>query len=144
MLKGNRNAAKVALGADRECTVCGVLKPATAFYRGIGLRCYECRRTAVPERGRLRKIQAIVARGGRCMDCNTDLLEHPEIADFDHRPGAGRTTKTPSRLARRNREQFESELELCDLVCANCHRKRTYSRSQAHYRTSASTKANGG
>jgi len=65
-----------------------------------------------------------------CMDCDTIF---PWCAmDWDHRPGEvkeftisseGWAKATPERIAK-----FEHEITKCDLVCANCHRIRTWKR----------------
>ena len=47
--------------------------------------------------------------------------------DFDHRDG---TTKVSSvtRLINRSIEVLLAEVAKCDIVCANCHRIRTFER----------------
>jgi len=47
--------------------------------------------------------------------------------DFDHRDPAGKLTKM-SRLVWGKRERMMEELKKCDLVCAVCHRIRTFTR----------------
>ncbi len=133
LLRGSAMPPKGSgVSGPRECRDCLVAKPASAFYRGIGSICYPCRvirnNQSNLRRGRLLKLQAIIARGGKCQDCEIDLTDHPEIADFDHRPDEPRTTTMPSRLAKRNRPAFIAELARCDIVCANCHRIRTKGR----------------
>ena len=57
-----------------------------------------------------------------CTDCGKSYP--PYVMDFDH--------KDPSQKAfgpaeiYRNLEQVLAEIEKCELVCANCHRERTY------------------
>ena len=63
-----------------------------------------------------------------CQDCGGTFP--PECMDFDHRPG---TTK---RFGISNGQHYNwptllAEVEKCDLVCANCHRTRTWQRRQA-------------
>lgn len=59
------------------------------------------------------------------MDCG---LVDPDVIQFDHRPGeekkgdVGTMINAPHRLAR--------ELLKCDIVCANCHVRRTRDRGQ--------------
>ena len=47
--------------------------------------------------------------------------------DFDHREPKGKLIKL-SRLVWGNRQRMIEELRKCDLVCAVCHRIRTFTR----------------
>lgn len=63
-----------------------------------------------------------------CMDCGV-LYPH-YVMDFDHRDS---TTKIDSINGMINfhsysKKKILEEIEKCDLVCANCHRIRTYCR----------------
>jgi hypothetical protein len=64
-----------------------------------------------------------------CRDCKKKF--HPVCMDWDHRP---RTKKLAdvSRLviARCSWKRVLAEIRKCDLVCANCHRLRTFRREQ--------------
>src|SRR5436305_1960059 len=62
-----------------------------------------------------------------CSDCN--VLYPPYVMDFDHR-GDEKKIDSIARLIRdgRSKEKLQAEIEKCDLVCANCHRIRTYRR----------------
>lgn len=63
-----------------------------------------------------------------CMDCN---IQYPYYAmDFDHRD---KKTKLDSinqmvNYHRYSKEKILEEIKKCDLICANCHRIRTYCR----------------
>ena len=61
-----------------------------------------------------------------CMDCGVRYSHY--VMDFDHR---NKKTKIDSINQMINyhsysREKILKEIEKCDLVCANCHRIRTY------------------
>lgn len=60
-----------------------------------------------------------------CSDCNKQY--HPICMDFDHRD---RKTKlnSVSKMGWSNNslQKIKLEIDKCDLVCANCHRLRTY------------------
>lgn len=60
-----------------------------------------------------------------CADCHKKFP--PYVMDFDHRDP---NTKRFSMSAGRNRtiNLVEEEAKKCDVVCANCHRIRTYNR----------------
>lgn len=57
-----------------------------------------------------------------CLDCQ---LEYPpEAMDFDHVRGS--KTLAISRMRGYRKQRVLEEISKCDLVCANCHRKRTH------------------
>jgi hypothetical protein len=60
-----------------------------------------------------------------CADCGYN--DHPAALDFDHRPG---TTKVRD-IKHGNTLGWQAlmdEVAKCDVVCANCHRIRTFNR----------------
>ena len=61
-----------------------------------------------------------------CADCGK--IFPPYVMDFDHR---NRSTKrfNVGRMIHESWERIKIEVEKCDLVCANCHRIRTYKQS---------------
>lgn len=62
-----------------------------------------------------------------CMDCN--IQYPPYCMDFDHRPGEEKSFNISTYMrANKSLEQVIQEIAKCDLVCANCHRIRTFSR----------------
>ncbi|QQG40642.1 MAG: hypothetical protein HYV37_03725 [Candidatus Levyibacteriota bacterium] len=64
------------------------------------------------------------------MDCSN--LFPPYVMDFDHRDGETKI-RSISWMAvndTSNIEKIKKEIIKCDLVCANCHRVRTYARIQ--------------
>ena len=60
------------------------------------------------------------------MDCGYD--EWPEALDFDHREGEVKEFDISH--ASRSRDAILNEMAKCDVVCANCHRHRTWLRAQ--------------
>ena len=83
--------------------------------------CKKCRGKYQTERLKVRKSQAVTYLGGQCVDC---ALIDPvaDVYDFHHRDSSekdfsiGKTTKSFERI--------KVELDKCDLLCANCHRRR--------------------
>lgn len=62
------------------------------------------------------------------MDCSVKYPAY--VMDFDHKDGEVKIASV-SWLAIHNTSSFEKlevEISKCDLVCANCHRKRTFLR----------------
>lgn len=133
----------------RRCQPCGDTFPLAAFaWRHIdrNLRdtyCYACRaayRRAHYLRHRQRYIEMAAARRDReverrtrflleylashpCVDCGeTD----PIVLEFDHI--GEKRFGISSGLRDRSWQDVLDEIEACEVVCANCHRRRTYRR----------------
>lgn len=60
-----------------------------------------------------------------CIDCG--YREHPVAMDFDHLPGTKKLFNVSQALWR-PLATILAEIEKCEVVCANCHRIRTYRR----------------
>jgi NAD-dependent dihydropyrimidine dehydrogenase PreA subunit len=60
-----------------------------------------------------------------CLDCGGVYPSY--VMDFDHRPNTIKLFDV-SNPKTTNREKIQAEIDKCDLVCANCHRIRTYNR----------------
>ena len=76
------------------------------------------------------RIQSIInsMKESPCMDCGEIFPYY--VMDFDHRPNEEKLTNI-SRMRRRYgtpEQEILEEIAKCDLVCANCHRKRTHRR----------------
>lgn len=66
-------------------------------------------------------------RQGHCADCGFSGKEFPFILDFDHGdPGTKKFTIGSWSRTVLSIKAIEREIEKCELVCANCHRKRTF------------------
>jgi hypothetical protein len=60
-----------------------------------------------------------------CADCG---IQYPfYVMDFDHREGETKEYEL-NRIDRMTTRAILREIEKCDVVCANCHRERTYQR----------------
>lgn len=70
------------------------------------------------------KINAVNYKGGKCMDCGFDNLKRLEVFDFDHTTNK-KKDKLSALMRSNNWEVVKKELDICDLVCSNCHRTRT-------------------
>jgi len=91
-------------------------------------RCIHCYNSYLREYNRdyskQRREQCIELLGGKCHDCP---IEDRRVLEFDHVPERGlkafniaKTTMAWPKIL--------VELDKCDLVCANCHRIREWSR----------------
>jgi hypothetical protein len=139
----------------KKCSKCGLFKKIKEFYkRKTGLRsgeCYEKCRECYKIRGRnyyhqnrerqlelakKRKLKYIEERkeflgkikNKPCFDCGK---KYPAwIMDFDHRNRKDKIGSISFLTFRKlvNFDKIREEIAKCDLVCANCHRDRTYKR----------------
>ena len=68
-------------------------------------------------------------RNNPCIDCNG--IFPPYVMEFDHVPERGPKKKTIAALSGSRKisaPTMMTELKKCDLICANCHKIRTYKR----------------
>lgn len=67
-----------------------------------------------------------------CKDCG--VIFQPWVMDFDHLEGKEKIKSISSMVYHdtSNFKKIVNEIKKCDLVCANCHRQRTYDRIQKH------------
>jgi len=82
------------------------------------------------QRHQLTKLKAVAAKGGKCLDCGNDDLR---VLEFDHVPERGRKIRNVAAMFAKTSSlspSLEDELAKCDLVCANCHAVRTFTRGQ--------------
>lgn len=66
--------------------------------------------------------------GKSCLDCGIEYP--PYVYDFDHLPQFEKSFPLSSTGMRdKTMEEIIAEVAKCELICANCHRHRTYMRS---------------
>ena len=58
--------------------------------------------------------------------CETCGERHPGVLDFHHRDPKGKEMTVSRAVAGRGWAAIEAEIAKCELLCANCHRKRHY------------------
>jgi hypothetical protein len=124
----------------RQCSSCGEHLPLEAFNRyrgGYQWWCRECFRAYFRARGDHHRHQSNAARRRRlavgkrfiveylrshpCVDCGESDLR---VLDFDHvRPRREYVSRLLGNGA--TIQDLKSEIERCQVVCANCHRRRT-------------------
>ena len=62
-----------------------------------------------------------------CADCGYKF--HPVAMDFDHRVHTDKIKNIGTMMVKNwSLDRIKTEIEKCDIVCANCHRIRTYFR----------------
>lgn len=125
-----------------RCGRCQRTLPLSSFHRQQS-QCKDCRREYIRARGDLHRRQTRAARdkrraaarqlvidlllSGRCRDCGR---ADPLVLEFDHvgpkRAEVGRLVREGYRLSK-----IIQEIANCELVCANCHRRRTALRARS-------------
>lgn len=76
----------------------------------------------------LSKLQAIKLERG-CADCGYN--EYAAALDFDHLPGSVKKYRPSTMPAGTSWANIAAEIAKCEVVCANCHRVRTFKRLRA-------------
>lgn len=73
--------------------------------------------------------QARVLNAMRRVPCSDCGRRYPPCAmDFDHRAGEAKVAVVTEVIGRSGLARIFAEVAKCDIVCANCHRRRTYER----------------
>lgn len=118
-------------GVQPHCVAC-MADATRVSHRAAGDR----RRTSVRARGRRvreenRQRLFGFLQGRRCTDCGED---DPVVMEFDHVDGSSKERAVADMLGGGySWERIEAEIGKCEIVCANCHRRRTAGRAR-HYR----------
>jgi len=134
---------------SRRCIDCLQIKEATAFRwknKALGLRVCRCNscdsnwRADLYDNGKVPflennkrnyyKLRALLDsnKEAPCVDCGK--LYPPYVMDFDHRDPRTKVDKVSSMVYRGSKMLLLAEIAKCDLVCANCHRIRTYKKTE--------------
>jgi len=117
----------------KQCKRCMQEKPREEFFRLKSKKykpewdcrdslCKSCRTDYQTERRRKIKAQCVEFLGGKCMCCG--LVDDPCVYDFHHRDPSQKDLSFGSMS--KSFDSLKEELMKCDLLCANCHRKRHY------------------
>ena len=111
------------------CQVCGKTEfPHEAL--GVCKRCYR-RVNEKSARNKWRKGRRHLNRlkyeefkvGKKCLLCNEN---HPACLDFHHKDGTKKSDRISKMVGRVPWKRLLEEIEKCDILCANCHRKLHY------------------
>lgn len=69
-----------------------------------------------------KKLKCIRLKGGRCKECNMDLVLRPWLAHFHHREPSKKSLGIMAALGSAyGLSAVKDELEKCDLLCGHCH-----------------------
>jgi len=88
-------------------------------------RCLYVKYTRPSMERKLKMIHEYQLKMG-CADCG--YKKHPAALEFDHLPGTEKLFNIGEEIGNRSVESIWSEIEKCEVVCANCHAIRTAKR----------------
>ena len=106
--------------------------PSDPRQRAAARKYYESHRDEYLARNRAKK-QAIrewikEQKNRPCMDCGKEYPHY--VMDFDHRIGEEKLYEPPRLYVLQSWKKAKAEVAKCDVVCANCHRFRTFSQTK--------------
>lgn len=82
----------------------------------------KCKNIHGVEQWRVRvKVKSIEYLGGKCIRCGYN--KYTEVLEFHHRDPSKKDFGISERGVTRSWNDIKSELDKCDLLCANCHRE---------------------
>ena len=87
--------------------------------------CFECSSEYSKNRRVERKNLLKKVKSQPCADCGISYPDY--VMDLDHRSDKVRDV---SKMLSYSMDRLLSEISKCDIVCANCHRERTYKQQQ--------------
>jgi hypothetical protein len=133
----------------KKCTKCGLDKELTEFHWASIPKnkkrsaCISCTKTydALAYKAGIKKGNSAeskkaisdrnysyvydILENSTCMDCGCSDIR---VLEFDHRPESKKKYGIASMVTSYSLKTIKEEISKCDIVCANCHRIRTYSR----------------
>lgn len=98
-------------------------------YKNYACRCFTCtsaERNRIQPHIQRRSEWLREKKSAPCMDCKK--IYNPAVMQFDH--VRGKNFQISLQIYNKSLSALEKEIELCDLVCANCHALRTFYRKQ--------------
>ncbi len=142
---------KVEPPASRVCVVCNEEKPITKFDKtpnrqdGRAITCRRCKQGRRPDETKRhwaksarrnhaglklsqtkRKLQLLQYRGGQCVDCGLKPSDDWPVNcfDFHHRDPNQKVSNVGNLIQKPLKAETFHEVDKCDILCANCHRRR--------------------
>jgi hypothetical protein len=116
---------------NKICSQCGETKLIGDFYKKKGYKtpqskCKTCFNKYCTDRWVNKKIFFIEYLGSKCFDCGISYPKEPyAIFDFHHRD-PNKKEFDWSKLRLKSDIKIKEEVDKCDLLCSNCHRKRHF------------------
>ena len=105
----------------------GCSKGTIAYHLGDGQKQKNLTRGNLGKAKRRRQIWEYKEKIG-CADCKEKYPHY--VLEFDHKSGFEKLGSPTEMAAYFGIEKAMEEIKKCDVVCANCHKIRTYNRNQ--------------
>jgi DNA-binding CsgD family transcriptional regulator len=106
----------------------GISKGLISYYLGDDQKQKTLKRNNIAKAKRRREIWKIKENSG-CIDCG-EMYPH-YVLEFDHREGTKKIGSPSDLYSKNGIKAGLEEISKCDIVCANCHKVRTYNRNQS-------------
>lgn len=105
----------------------GCSKSTISYYLGSNQRAKNVQRSQ-RRRSDIRQKIAEIKEAVGCVDCG---IKYPYyVLDFDHLTNDNKVDNIAKMVTYLPVEEILREIDKCEVVCANCHRERTFKRSQ--------------
>jgi len=105
----------------------GCSKSTISYYLGSDQRAKNVQRSQ-RRRSDIRQKIAEIKEAVGCVDCG---IKYPYyVLDFDHLTNDNKVDNIAKMVTYLPVEEILREIDKCEVVCANCHRERTFKRSQ--------------
>jgi hypothetical protein len=105
----------------------GFSKGTISYHLGAGVKEKAMDRRK-QDRHKITNYIRLAKTGKQCADCREDYPHW--ILEFDHLPGTDKKFTIGQHNISRDKsiEDIQAEIDKCEIVCANCHKDRTYNR----------------
>lgn len=115
----------------KRCSKCGETKPLSEFVKNRGKKdgihswCKKCHNFGTKKTKNTLRDYARKLKERPCMDCGQEYPWY--VMEFDHTRGI-KVMEVTGAHHFGSLTLLQEEIDKCDIVCANCHRVRTYNR----------------
>lgn len=114
-------------GRQSVCRVCQHKRDASLYKENRSFRKEQIKQRRQEVGRKLKLIIGEAKAGKACLDCGISNL-HPCQMDFDHIVGPKEFDISKAANLCVSEDALLNEMQKCQLVCANCHRLRTFNR----------------
>jgi len=127
-LKSREQILAEAAKCDVVCVNCHRLRSRNRHRQWLASRIQAASPRIESQRARWRYQAEVLdqLRSVPCADCGGRFAQCS--MDFDHRDPSTKTARVPALVGRAGIRRILAEVAKCDIVCANCHRLRTFER----------------
>ncbi len=118
------------------CSICSIVKTDENAFKLKDGRwqsyCKQCNAVMTAIRSRAFKTLCLQYKGGCCEKCGYDKC--PASLNFHHKDPNQKSFSISQRKSKKLDEEVKRELDLCSLLCANCHYEEHYTAYSEHHK----------